>query len=43
MFSEDSEKQVFMQGVNDNCLKALDLMVGGDVYQASWDDLKKIY
>ena len=40
--SEDSQKLVFLRGVNDNYLEALDLMAGGDVYQASWDDLKKI-
>ena len=42
VLSEDSQKLVFLRGVNDNCLEALDLMAGGDVYQASWDDLKKI-
>ena len=31
-----------MRGVNDDCLEALDLMASGDVYQASWDDFKKI-
>ena len=42
MLSEDSQKLVFLRGVNESCLEALDLMVGGDVYQASWNDLKKI-
>ena len=37
--SEDSQKLVFLRGVNDDCLEALDLMVGGDVYQDSWYDL----
>ena len=40
--SEDSQKLVFLRGVNDDCLEALDLMAGGDVYQAQWDNLKKI-
>ena len=43
MLSEDSQKLVFLRGVNDNSLEALNLMASGDVYQASWDDLKKIY
>ena len=43
MLSEDSQKLFFLRGVNDNYQEALDLMAGGDVYQASWDDLKKIY
>ena len=42
VLTEDSQKLVFLRGVNDNSLEALDLMVGGDVYQSSWDDLKKI-
>ena len=42
MLSEDSQKLVFLRGVNDNCLEVLDLMAGGDVYQASWDDLKTV-
>ena len=29
--------------MHDNYLEALNLMAGGDVYQSSWDDLKKIY
>ena len=33
--SEDSQKLVFLRGVNDDYLEALDLMVGGDIYQAS--------
>ncbi len=40
--SEDSQKLVFLRGVNEDYLEALDLMAGGDVYQAQWDDLKKI-
>ena len=42
VLSEDSPKLVIPRGVNDNYLEALDLMASGDVYQASWDDLKKI-
>ena len=42
VLSEDSQNLVFLRGVHDNCLEALDLMAGGDVYQSSWDDLKKI-
>ena len=38
----DSQKLVFLRGVNDNCLEALDLMAIGDIYQSSWDELKKI-
>ena len=40
---KDSQKLVFLRGVNDDYLEALNLMTGGDVYQASWDYLKKIY
>ena len=43
VLEEDSQKLFFLRGVNDNCLEALDLMASGDVYQSSWDDLKKIY
>ena len=39
----DSQKLVFLRGIKEDCLEALDLMVSGDVYQYSWDDLKKIY
>lgn len=39
---EDSQKLIFLRGVNDNCLEALDLMAGGDISQSSCDDLKKI-
>lgn len=35
---EDSQKLVLLRCVNDNYLE----IYGGDVYQASWDDLKKI-
>ena len=38
----DSQKLVFLRGVNDDCLEALDLMASGDVYQDSWDELKNI-
>ena len=37
-----SRKLVFLRGVNDNCMEALDLMASGYVYQSSSDDLKKI-
>ena len=43
MLSKDSQKLVFLRGVNDNYLEALDLVASVDVYQASWDDLKNIY
>ena len=43
VLAEDSKKLVFLRGVNDNCMEALDLMGGGDIYQSSWDDFKKIY
>ena len=42
VLTEDSQKLVFLRGVKEDCLEALDLMDGGDVYQSSWDDLKKI-
>ena len=42
VLSEDLQKLLFLRGVNDSCLEALDLMARGDVYQSSWDDLKKI-
>ena len=35
VLSKDSQKLEFLRGVNDNCLEALDLMAGGDVYQSS--------
>jgi len=40
--SEDSQKLVFLRGVNDDYLEVLDLMVGGDVYQDYWNEFKKI-
>ena len=43
MLFEDSQKLVFLRGVNDNCLEALDLMVVRDLYQSSWEDLKKFF
>ena len=42
MLFEDSQKLVFLRGVNDNYLEALHLMAIRDIYQASWDGLKKI-
>lgn len=42
VLAEDSQKLVFLRGVNDNCLEALDLMASGDISQSSWDDLEKI-
>ena len=41
VLTEDSQKLVFLRGVKEDCLEALDLMDGSDVYQSSWDDLKK--
>ena len=35
VLSKDSQKLVFLRGVHDNCIEALDLMAGGDVYQSS--------
>ena len=32
VLSEDSQKLIFLRGVNDDCLEALDLMASGDVY-----------
>ena len=43
ILSEDSQNIVFLRGIHDNCLEALDLIADGDVYQSSWDDLMKIY
>lgn len=43
VLAEDSQKLIFLRGVNNNCLEALDLMASGDISQISWDDLKKIY
>ena len=37
VLSKDSQKLVLLRGVNDNCLEALDLMAGGDVFQDSWE------
>ena len=42
VLSKDLKKLVFLRGVNESYLEVLDLMASGDVYQASWDDLKKI-
>ena len=42
MLTEDSQKLVFLSRVKEDCLEVLDLMVGGDIYQSTWDDLKKI-
>ena len=41
-FSKDSQNLVILRGVNDDYLEALDLMASRDIYQAQWDDLKKI-
>ena len=41
VLTKDSQKLVFLRGLSDNCMEALDMMAGGDVYQSSWDDLKK--
>ena len=43
VLTEVSQKLVFLRGVKEDCLEALDLMASGDAYQSSWDDLKKIF
>lgn len=32
----------FLRIIDENCLDALNLMVGGDVTQATWDDMYRI-
>lgn len=40
--NEESQKLLFLRGIQDGCTKALDLMEGGDITQSTWDDIKKI-
>lgn len=40
--NEDSQKLLFLRGISDAYIDALDLMGGGDITQLPWDDIKKI-
>ena len=40
--SEESKKHLLLRGVQEESMEALDLMVGGDVTQRTWDEIKEI-
>lgn len=40
--NEDSQKFLFLRGINKSCTEALDLVVGGDITQVPWNDIKTI-
>ena len=40
--NEELEKYIFINGVNDESIEALDLMAGGDITQRSWQDIMTI-
>lgn len=41
--NEESQRHIFLKGVNDEIIESLDLMSGGDITQRSWKDIKRIY
>lgn len=40
--NKESQKHLFLKGVNDGSIEALDLMAGGDITQKKWTDIKNI-
>ena len=40
--NEESKKHLFLRGVQEESMEALDLMAGGDVTQRNWDEIKEI-
>ena len=40
--NEESKKHLFLRGVQEESMEALDLMAGGDVTQKTWNDIKEI-
>ena len=39
---EESKKHLFLRGVQEESMEALDLMARGDVTQRTWDEINKI-
>ena len=37
--NEESKKHLFLRGVNEGSIEALDLMVGGDFTQKTWTNI----
>ena len=40
--NKESKKHLFLRGVQEESMESLDLMVGGDVTQRTWDEIKEI-
>ena len=40
--NEQSKKDLFLRGVQEESMEALDLMDGGDVTKRTWDEIKEI-
>ena len=40
--NEESQKHLFLKGVHDRSMEALDLMVGGDITQKTWAEIQNI-
>lgn len=40
--NEESQKFLFLRGINESYTEALDLMGGGDITQAPWNDIRTI-
>lgn len=40
--SADSQKLVFLRGINEECIDALNLMGGGDITQETWNDIQQL-
>ena len=41
--NEESKKHLFLRGVQEESMEALDLMAGGDVTQRTWNEIKEIF
>ena len=41
--NESSQKHLFLRGVEDTCVQALDLIARGDITQSTWEDIKRYY
>ena len=40
--NEESQKHLFLKGVHEGSMEALDLMARGDITQKTWSDIKEI-
>ena len=40
--SEESQKHLFLKGVHEGSMEALDLMARGDITKKTWNDIKEI-